>query len=60
MVRHPADFSSDPAIVIENPDDDVTPEHFTAWLDRHQDDEPVALSVHAVETLAVIRAAGEA
>jgi hypothetical protein len=30
------DTPSDPAVVVLNPDDEITPESFTAWLDRRQ------------------------
>ncbi len=49
----------DPAVVVVNPDDDVTPEAFRAWLDQLQLGEPVQLGVTAAETLAEARAAGE-
>jgi len=45
--------------VLINPDDDVTPEAFRAWLDQLQSGDPVELSVSAAETLAEARAAGE-
>ena len=49
----------DPAVVVVNPDDDVTPEAFRAWLDQLQSGEPLHLSVTAAQTLADARAAGE-
>ena len=49
----------DPALVVVNPDDEVTPEAFRAWLDQLQLGEPVQLSVTAAQTLAEARAAGE-
>lgn len=35
------DIPSDPAVVVLNPDDEVTPESFTVWLDRRQAGKPV-------------------
>lgn len=49
----------DPAVVVVNPDDDVTPEAFRAWLDQLQLGKPVQLGVTAAETLAEARAVGE-
>ena len=49
-----------PAVVVLNPDDDVTPETFAAWLDRGQLGEPVDPGVTAAETLAGTRASAEA
>jgi len=49
----------DPAVVVVNPDDEVTPEAFTAWLDRLQSGTPLELSVTAAQTLGEIRVAGE-
>jgi hypothetical protein len=49
----------DPAIVVVNPDDEVTPEAFRAWLDELQSGEPLDLGVTAAQTLADARAAGE-
>lgn len=60
VVRRAADIPRDPAVVVLNPDDEVTPETFTAWLDRRQAGEPVDPGVSAAETLAEARAAGEA
>jgi hypothetical protein len=60
VVRPAADFPSDPAVVVINPDDEVTPEAFTAWLDRRQAGEPIDPGVSAAQTLAEARAAGEA
>lgn len=59
MARRAADLPSDPAIVVTNPDEEVTPEMFRSWLDRHKDREPVHLEVRAADTLAEARAAGE-
>jgi hypothetical protein len=53
------DVPSDPAVVVLNPDDDVTPESFAAWLDRRQAGEPVDPGVRAADTLAEARTAGE-
>jgi hypothetical protein len=47
VVRRVADIPSDPAIVVLNPDDEVTPETFTAWLDRRQAGEPLDPGVSA-------------
>jgi len=47
-------------VVVLNPDDVVTPEAFTAWLDRRQTGDPVDPGVTAAETLAELRATGEA
>jgi hypothetical protein len=49
----------DPAVVIVNPDDEVSPEAFRAWLDQLQSGEPLHLGVTAAQTLAEARAAGE-
>ena len=49
----------DPAVVIVNPDDEVTPDAFRAWLDQRQSGEPVHLGVTAAQALAEARAAGE-
>ncbi len=49
----------DSAVVVVNPDDEVTPEAFIAWLDRLQNGTPLELSVTAAQTLGEIRAAGE-
>ncbi|HKN91175.1 MAG TPA: hypothetical protein VJ622_12920 [Acidimicrobiia bacterium] len=59
MARSADEFSEHPAVVLINPDDDVTPEAFRAWLDQLQSGDPVELSVSAAETLAEARAAGE-
>jgi hypothetical protein len=59
MARNAADLPSDPAVVVLNPDDEVTPESFTAWLERRQAGKPVNLGVSAAESLAEARAAGE-
>ena len=59
MVRAPGEFS-DPAVVLLNPEDEVTPEAFAAWLDRRQAGEPATPAVTAAETLAEARNAGEA
>ena len=50
---------SDPAVVVLNPDDEVTPELFTAWLDRRLAEKPLDPGVTAAATLAEARAAGE-
>ena len=46
--------------MVLNPDDEVTPESFSAWLDRRQEGEPVDPGITAAETLAEIRTTGEA
>jgi hypothetical protein len=58
VVNRP-DVPSDPAVVVLNPDDDITPDAFAAWLDRRQAGEPVNPGVRAADTLAEVRAAGE-
>lgn len=60
VVRRAADIPRDPAVVVLNPDDEVTAETFTAWLDRRQAGEPVDPGISAAETLAEARASGEA
>lgn len=47
-------------MVVLNPDDEVTPATFTAWLERRQAGEPVDPGVRAADTLTEARAAGEA
>jgi hypothetical protein len=59
VARRPNDLPSDPAVVVLNPDDDVTAESFAAWLDRRQAGEPVDPGVRAADSLAEARAAGE-
>lgn len=49
----------DPAVVVVNTDDEVTPEAFRDWLDQLQSGEPLHLGVTAAQTLAEARAAGE-
>jgi hypothetical protein len=58
VARRP-DVPSDSAVVVLNPDDDVTPASFAAWLDRQQAGVPVDPGVRAADTLAEARAAGE-
>lgn len=60
VVRRAADIPRDPAVVVLNPDDEVTAETFAAWLDRRQAGEPVDPGISAAETLAEARASGEA
>lgn len=60
MVRAADDFPWDPAVVVLNPDDEVSAESFAAWLDRRQVGDPVDLGITAAETLAEIRTTGEA
>ena len=52
-------YSEHPAVVVINPDDEVTPDAFRVWLDQPQGGEPVELPVTAAETLAETRAAGD-
>lgn len=59
-VAQPAPGFSDPAVVVVNPHDTVTPETFNAWLDRRQATEPVDPGVTAADTLDEARPAGEA
>ena len=59
MARKPADLRSDPAVVVLNPDDEVTAESFNAWLDRRQAGDPGDPGVRAADTRAEIRAADE-
>lgn len=54
-----SEASSDPAVVVLNPDDEVTPESFVAWLDRRRGTEPLHSGVRAADTLGEARAAGE-
>ncbi|MGH8973298.1 MAG: hypothetical protein ACRD0C_08835 [Acidimicrobiia bacterium] len=59
MARSAEEFFAHPAVVVVNPDDDVTPAAFFGWLDEIEADEPLDLPVSAAETLAEARAAGE-
>ena len=59
MAHRADDQPFDPSVVVVNPDDEVTPATFTAWLDQLQRGEPIQLGVTAAETLAEARAAGE-
>jgi hypothetical protein len=59
VVADVADTPSDPAVVVLNPDDEVTPESVAAWLNRRQAGEPVDPGVRTADTLAQARAAGE-
>ena len=59
VARHAADLPSDPAEVVVNPEEDVTPETFRAWLEHRQEGDPVDPGVRAADTLAEVRAAGE-
>ncbi len=59
MARRAEDKPLDPAVVVINPDDEVTPEAFRYWLDERQNSEPLHLGVTAAETLQEARAAGE-
>lgn len=58
MARRPH-VPSDPAVVVLNPEDEVTPELFVAWLDRRRAENPLDPGVRAADTLAEARAAGE-
>jgi hypothetical protein len=53
------DIPSDPAVAILNPNDEITPESFSPWLDRRQAGEPVDPGVRAANSLAEACAAGE-
>ncbi len=59
MAHRAEDQPLDPSVVVVNPDDEVTPASFNAWLDRLQSGEPIHLGVTAAETLAEARATGE-
>lgn len=59
VARSAEQFPEDPAVVVINPDDEVTPAAFLAWLDEVESDEPLDLPVSAAETLAKARSAGE-
>ena len=59
MARRAEDKPLDPAVVVINPDDEVTPEAFYGWLDQVQSGEPLNLGIRAAETLAEARATGE-
>jgi hypothetical protein len=60
MARHAADLPDDPAVVVTNPDDEVTADTFRAWLNHRQQGEPTEPGVRAADTLAEVRALGEA
>lgn len=49
----------DSAVVVVNPDDSVTAEAFTAWLDERAALEPADPDVTAAETLREVLAADE-
>lgn len=59
-VARDTDRLGHPAVVVINPDDEVTAENFAAWLDRRQAGEPVDPDVSAAETLSEVRTIGEA
>lgn len=59
LVAGVPDIPSDPAVAVLNPDEEITPESFAAWLDRRQTGEPVDPGIRAADTLAEMRAAGE-
>lgn len=60
MARHAADLPDDPAVVVTNPGDEVNADAFRAWLDHRQAGEPTEPRVRAADTLAELRALGEA
>jgi len=55
-----ASKAPDSAVVMVNPEDAVTAESFRAWLDMRQAGQPSDPGLTAAETLAEVRAAGEA
>ena len=59
MAHRAEDQPVDPAVVVVNPDDDVSPAAFNAWLNQLQSGEPLNLGITAADTLAQARAAGE-
>ncbi|MDP8928487.1 MAG: hypothetical protein M3O70_07915 [Actinomycetota bacterium] len=59
MAGSAEEFPGYPAVIVINPDDNVTSETFAAWLDQLQTGEPVQLPVSAAETLTEARGAGE-
>lgn len=59
MPRRAEDLPNDPAVVLANPDDEVTPELFRQWLDNLQQDEPFDPGVRAADTVRQIRDHGE-
>ena len=59
MAHRAEDQPVDPAVVVVNPDDDVSPAAFNAWLSQLQSGEPLNLGITAADTLAQARAAGE-
>jgi len=60
VMARPAGDLPGPTVVLVNPEDEVTPESFTEWLDRRQEGSPSDPGVTAAATLAEARAAGEA
>lgn len=58
VVRRAEDMPN-AAVVVVNPDDEVTAKAFNAWLAQLQSGEPVHLDVTAAQTLAEAHAAGE-
>ena len=44
-MAHKKEVIADPAIVVANPDEEVTPETFLAWLDERQQGSPITTSV---------------
>ena len=59
-MARPAVEIPDPAVVVVNPDDVVTVQSFTVWLDERQMGRPSDPSVTAAETMAQARRTGEA
>lgn len=58
MTREPEELPE--TVVLVNPEDEVTPEKFLAWLDRVLAEPPLNLGgVRAADTLAELRADGE-
>ena len=60
MASNAPEVPPDPALVIVNPEEDVTPEAFRVWLDHRQQGDPVDSGVRAADILAELRSAGEA
>lgn len=60
MASSASELPAGPAVVVVNPEDDVTAEAFRAWLDHRQQGDPVDPGARAADTLAELRSAGEA
>jgi len=58
MAHGPADLPNDPALVVTNPDEDVTAAAFRDWMDHRQVGEPANPAVRAADTLSELRASG--